>query len=921
MASRVGQAFGRFRIVERIGAGGMGEVYRAHDEHLNRDVAIKFLTPGTGQGDHRRMEREAHVLSTLNHPNIATIHDFVHDEAGDFVVMELIAGESLSTRLKAGSLEVPVVLDLARQIAAGLDEAHSHGIVHRDLKPGNLMVTPKGQLKIVDFGIAEPARDEANSATVTSIADSRAMGTLAYMSPEQIRGADVDPRTDIWSFGAVLYELLTGRAPFIENNTLLLADAVLNRVPASPSAVNSDVPAAFDRVILRALNKSPAERPGSAGELVAELESPDGTPAIRPRSRPRLARNRAVQIISAAVIVAAVAAAVWWVLGNRPPAAPGSKISVLVGDAVNRTGDASLDDILVELLSTSLQQSQAISVFPGSRVGDVLRLMKRDASTPLDETVGREIAAREGLALVTSSVSRLGDAYLLVVTMTDANGRPLGSARETFQATSELPAKMDASVLTLRQRIGESAASIQKSSVPLADVASSSLEAVRLYTRARQRQYAGDPMGAIPLYKQAIALDPQFAMAYDYLGVAYTNLQNPTHAEEYLSQAVKLAERVPEAERRKILADYSMLRRNYAVACPHFEVLAELRPLDPTSFLSLGYCKSFIFDYTGAIADTERGLKMQPSQRARVNLAWLKFLSGDAAAALTGANGIRQEVPGNLQAHFVAAQAELALRQIEAARRTYDTMVALGGPAEMQGQMGLADIALGTGHWKDARTLLTAARDAADRQQNGLASSRIRSALAELALAEGRSNEAAGLAAGPGDGSDPVLIYLAGRTLARANRAADADRVLAGMKLKADAAPADLALAAMLRSEIARARRDAATAVSEADAAWGLEKSVLAREAQALAYAAAGRPSDAADAYTDVIRRQTERIAAYDAQSFHRVVQAEYRLATLLDDQGLREGARPLLEKIVSVWTGEGGGLAADARRRLAKQR
>jgi tetratricopeptide (TPR) repeat protein len=305
---------------------------------------------------------------------------------------------------------------------------------------------------------------------------------------------------------------------------------------------------------------------------------------------------------------------------------------------------------------------------------------------------------------------------VLVAPATDANGRPLGR-RARVQTTSELPAKMDASV----RRCACELANPRVHSKPRAAGRRRvlSLEAVRLYTRARQRQYAGDPMGAIPLYKQAIALDPQFAMAYDYLGVAYTNLQNPTHAEEYLSQAVKLAERVPEAERRKILADYNMLRRNYAVACPHFEVLAELRPLDPTSFLSLGYCKSFIFDYTGAIADTERGLKMQPSQRARVNLAWLKFLSGDAAAALTGANGIRQEVPGNLQAHFVAAQAELALGQIEAARRTYDTMVALGGPAEMQGQMGLADIALGTGHWKDARTLLTAARDAADRQQNG----------------------------------------------------------------------------------------------------------------------------------------------------------------------------------------------------------
>jgi serine/threonine protein kinase/tetratricopeptide (TPR) repeat protein len=923
MASRVGQAFGRFRIVERIGAGGMGEVYRAHDAHLNRDVAIKFLAPGAVQGDQRRMEREAHALSTLNHANIATIHDFVHDEAGDFVVMEFIAGESLATRLKAGPLDVPVVLVLARQIAAGLDEAHSHGIVHRDLKPGNLMLTPKGQLKIVDFGIAEPARDEANAATVTTIADSRAMGTLAYMSPEQIRGAAVDPRTDIWSFGAVLYELLTGRAPFIETNTLLLADAVLNRVPASPSSVNSDVPAAFDRVILRALNKSPAERQASAGELVGELESPGRTPVIRPRSRRRLARNRVVQTIAAAAIVAAVATAAWWLLGNRPPSAPASKISVLVGDAVNRTGDASLDDILFELLSTSLEQSQAISVYPRTRVAHVLQnLMRRDPSTPIDETVGREICAREGLnALVTSSVSRLGDGYLLVVAMTDAAGRPLGSARETFQNAAELPVKMDATVLSIRQRIGESAASIQKSSVPLADVASSSLDAVRLYTRARQRQYAGDPLGAIALYRQAIALDPQFAMAYEYLGVAYTNLQDMTHAEEYFTQAVKLAERVPEAERRKILADYNMMRRNYAVACPHFEILAELRPLDPTSFLSLGYCKSFTFDYAGAIADTERGLKMQATQRARVNLAWLKFLSGDAAAALTGVNALRKEVPNNLQAHFVAAQAELALGQIDAARTTYETMVGLGGPAEMQGQTGLADIALGTGRWKEARALLTAAADSAGRQQNLLASVRIRTALAELAIAEGRAVDVAGLATSPAEQSDLVLVYLAGRTLARAGRLADAERTLAGMKLKSDAAPADLALASLLKFEIASARRDAVTAVAEADAAWSHEKSVLAREAQALAYTAAGRPDDAASAYTDVLRRRTERIAAYDAQSFHRVVQAEYRLGTLLDDKGLREGARPLLEKILSVWTGEGGGLASDARRRLAKYR
>jgi tetratricopeptide (TPR) repeat protein len=922
MASRVGQAFGRFRILERIGAGGMGEVYRARDAHLARDVAIKFLTPGAGQADHRRMQREAHALSTLNHANIATIHDFVHDEAGDFVVMELIAGESLASRLKNGPLDVPVALDIARQIALGLDEAHQHGIIHRDLKPGNVMVTPKGQVKIVDFGIAEPIRPDANAATVTFSEAGRTLGTLAYMAPEQIRGAPVDPRTDVWGFGAVLYEMLTGRPPFVEQNPLLVADAVLNRVPARPSALNSAVPDVVDRAIMRALNKSADERYASAGELTAALGLAVSASGSQPVVVvPAAARKRSGLFVGAGIaVVAAVTVGVWWMLASRP-AAPIKKLTVLVGDAVNRTGDPTFDGILVELLSASLEQSKAISAFPRTGVPGVLANMQRAPATPIDETVGREIIARAGLgALIMTSLSRLGDAYVLVVNMTDASGRVIGSARETFRDPAELPAHMDASARTLRTRIGESDAAIQKTSMPLAAVTSSSLEAVKFFTQARQRQYAGDPVGAIGLYKQAIALDPKFAMAYEYIGVAYTNLQDPVHAEEYLSQAVKLADRVPEAERHKILADYNMLRRNYDVACPHFEVIAELRPLDPTSFLSLGLCKSFRFDYKGGIADTSRGLSMQASQRARVNLAWLQFLGGDPPTALGGANKLRQEVPNNLQAHFVAAQAQLALGQIDDAVQTYKTMVGLGGPAELQGQMGLADVALATGRWKDARASLATAVDLADRQQNTLASGRIRTAMAELALAEGRPAAVPPIVEAMKDRSNPILVLLAGRTLARSGQLGEADRVRATMASGENAVPADRSLAAMLTAEIALARRDFTAAVAAADAAWAHEKSVLARETQARAYAAAGRKAEAVSAFEDVLKRETERIAAHDAQSFHRVVQDEFQLALLLDETGQRDRAKPLFEKIVSVWTGESGGLAVEAKRRLAKQ-
>ena len=899
----------------------MGEVYRARDEHLAHDVAIKFLAPGAAPADQRRMQREAHALSTLNHANIATIHDFVHDEAGDFVVMERIAGESLATKLKSGPLEVPAALEIARPIASGLDEAHQHGIIHRDLKPGNVMVTPKGQVKIVDFGIAEPIKPDADAATVTFSEAGRTMGTLAYMAPEQIRGATIDPRTDVWGLGAVLYEMLAGRPPFVEQNSLLLADAVLNRVPARPAALNSAVPDAVDRAVMRALNKTADDRFASAGELISSLGlTAPGTGSQSIVLTPAPVRKRIGVLVGLSVAAVAALAVVFWSLFGSRPDAPVTKLTVLVGDAVNRTGDPAFDGILVELLSASLEQSRAISAFPRNGLPAVLANMQKASATPIDEQVGREIITRAGLgALVMTSLSRLGDSYVLVVTMTDPNGKPIGSASETFKEPSELPARMDASARTLRARVGESDAAIRKASVPLAEVTSSSLDAVRFFTQARQRQYAGDPVGAIALYKQAIALDPKFAMAYEYIGVAYTNLQDPVHAEEYLSQAVKLAERVPEAERHKILADYHMLRRNYDEACPHFEVIAELRPLDPTSFLSLGLCKSFRFDYKGGIADTARGLKMQATQRARVNLAWLYFLGGDPQTALLGANKLREEVPNNLQAHFVAAQAQLALGQIDVALQTYRTMEALGGPAQMQGLMGLADVALATGRWKDARTHLTAAVALADGQQNTLASGRIRTAMAELALTEGRAAAVPALVEAMKDRSNPILVYLAGRTLARAGRIAEADKVRATMSSGADVVPADRSLAAMLTAEIALARRDSTAAVTAADAAWSHEGSVLARETQARAYASAGRKADAAAAYEDVLKRQTERIAAHDAQSFHRVVQDQYQLAVLLDEAGQRERAKPLFEKIVSLWTGESGALGADAKRRLAK--
>jgi tetratricopeptide (TPR) repeat protein/predicted Ser/Thr protein kinase len=919
-ASYEGRTFGRFQIIARVGAGGMGEVYRAHDSHLKRDVAIKFLQAGSG-GDRRLMEREAHALSRLNHPNIATVHDLLHQEGVDFVVMEFIDGTSLAERLKAGRIPEDARTAIATQIAAGLREAHEHGVVHRDLKPGNVMLTARGQVKLVDFGLAAHKTPvEGDAATETYLDPGRTAGTLPYMAPEQIAGEATDPRTDIWAFGVVLYEMATGRLPFTESNPMLLAERILNREPPAPGTIDPSIPPWLDAVIVKALQKSPADRFQSVGDMAAALARRDGAgaPVSAPARRPGGRRRwRMAALGAAAVLVASAGVIGWWLLGGGA-GAPAQRLSVLVGDTVNRTGDPTFDQIVAELLTTSLEQSRFVSIYPRTRAAFVLQLMKQPPDAPIDEAVGREICQREGLAsLLTSQVARLGDAYVLLLRLEDPTGRLLSSARQQFTDPSELPARIDAAVRAVRTNLGESAASIRASSAPLAQVTSSSLEAVRLYTRGRQRLLAGDPNGAIALMQKALEVDPNFAMALEGIGVAYTNLRDMGRAEQYIGRAAGLADRVPEVERHKILGDYGMLRRDYEDACPHLEVLTELRPLDPVSFLELGVCKSFQFDNAAAVADTRRAIAMQPTFRYRVNLARFQFLAGDAKDALALANKLRAEVPSALQAQYVAGQPELALGHLDDARKTYQTMVGLGGAAEPEGHVGLADLDLATGRTDEAVAELERGWAAASRVGNVQTAGHAATALAEVALAGHHTADFDRAIDRLRSLKDPVVHYLLVRTLARAGRVDEAAALLP--QPDADAPAADKAIAAMLHAEIDLARKDTANAMREADQAWGFEPSVLARETQARAYAAAGQRAEAAGFYADVLKRQDERIDFYDAPGFHRVIDDEYRLGVLLDELGRPEDAKPHLERVVATMKGAGASSPeyADAVKRL----
>jgi tetratricopeptide (TPR) repeat protein len=931
--SLAGRTFGRYRLLERIGAGAMGEVYRAHDDRLDRDVAVKVIHSGTvvDEDARRRLRREADTLSKLNHPNVATIYDFDSDAGVDFVVMELVAGETLGSRMHAGPIDERELLRIGAQIAAGLEEAHERGVIHRDLKPGNVMLTPKGQVKLLDFGLAQRLVPiDMSAATVSATASATLTGTFPYMAPEQLRKQAVGPWTDVWALGAVLYELATGRRPFGRDDIASTIDGILHQDPEPPSRISPSLSPPFERLILKALSKPIADRYQSAAEMGAAMQTlqPRAAPTRFPATwsvtttktqRPALVRWTAAVVL--VVLLGGVFAALARIV-RRTPRAPVAGMSVLVGGVDNRTGDAAFDQMVPELLTTTLEQSHAISVYPQSNLPYVLRRMQRDPATPIDDAIGREVCQREGLsAVVLQSITRLGTSLVLVVRAVLPDGRLIASTEQTLADPSDLPARIDAVGKTLRGSFGESAASIAQASVPLAEVTSRSLDAVRFFTLGKQRIYAGDPRGAIVFMQKAVDLDPDFAMAHAGLGVAYQNLFDNARAEEHLREAASHLSRAPEIEREKILGDFNMIRHNYDGACPHFEVLAALRPRDPAAFLSLGYCSVRRLDFKTAVAATTKAYEMQPTARTRMNLSLVEFLSGDALKALDLAEAVRKEVPGLAQVGFVAGKAQIALGRFDAARATYRAMVLAGGDSAVEGHAGLADLARSTGLMDEARRELEAQRTAAEQRQNVSAATSATIGLAELALAGGsmpRFRDALSHITTPP--SDVLLLYRLGSAWARAGRGTEAGALLRKIDEEAPEHSRQYdALRAMLRAEIALGASHADDAVKEAEAAVGFEPSTAALDTLARAYIGAKRDADAVRPLEQILARPDERCDSHDSPACYRVTDAEYWLGRVKDESGDHAGAAPHLRKFAATWSAAAGQpMLEDATRRLA---
>ncbi len=941
----------RFEIVQLLGEGGMGSVYKAIDREFDRPVALKTIRADLVSNPNilNRFKQELLLARQVSHKNIVRLYDIFAAEGVKFITMEFVEGEDLKTILKRGKPPVRDSVSILLQVCQGLEAAHAEHVVHRDLKPPNIMVDANGRVAVMDFGLAHSTEEAGMTKTGILV------GTPDYMSPEQALGRRVDHRSDIFSLGLILYELLTGELPFRSESMIGTLVARTRDRARRASELCPELDEGLDAILNRCLEPDPSARYQSVTDLAADLRAwlqghpmpsmvggiapvegsmpfaapttsialsqpslpqavslPAGTPVPAPAPAPRPAARR--WAVLALLVVAAVAG--WFVLQRRavPPRPAGKPVKVLVADFANNTGDPLLDRTLEPILGVALEGASFVTAANRDLARRQAKEIKPEAQQ-LDEQMARLVAVREGYDVVISgSLDRKGDGYALVARASEsATGDLIGTFRESASGKDQLLVAVSKLAEPVRRALGDANAASGRMAAET--FTAGSLQAAHLYAKAFEQQVAGNYDAALDIYRSVLEADPEFGRAYAGMAVIQRNLGRRAEAEQNFQKAIAKLDRMTERERLRTQGTYAVFQGNSDKAILVLGELVQKYPADTAGHVNLALVYSSMRDFPKAIAEARQAAGIYPKIPVyRNNLASLQLFAGQFEEARQEAEEALKINPSYVKAHLTRALALLLAGQADAAREGYERLRSAGKLGVSLAAMGFADLDLAQGRIKEGLAALEAGSKAD--VEGGL---KAQVAAKQVLLGHGLlqagqpARAVAALDSAVSGATDENLLALAGGLYAEAGDAAKAEAMLKRLPERPDSLTQ--ARAALLRGQIALARKQADAALREMNASIGLVDTWPARVARGRAYAAAGDPTRAVNDFERAVARQGEGAwLVLDDLPTYSLVPPTLLALGQAQHQLKRPEAQATLAQFLKLRTGAADPLAAAAR-------